>query len=1321
MSLLSKRSLRKRAAFKKSKSVSYEYTTDDLPSLRRKRTIAHKRLCKTLEIAVLATSDDTQRDLFFSYHHELKQIASNFEDAHFNILELLNDDDHEDNDLQDSFDETYFKIQSIYRNLVKSEVQSASPQVGSTTSNIRLPKIVLPNFSGNIKEWPEYFDTFNALIHNCESLSDTEKFHYLRSSLNGDALSVIKAFPLTHEHYSDAYQTLIKRYQNKRDLAFTCWKDLLNINFRFNNVSEFRKSLDLFEENLTILKTINLPIAHWDFILVYHILSRLDTKLRQGFEEQYSNVELPTYAQLRQFLLSKCEALVRDSHFSDSIKHIKPSPSNVSFSQVNKRSNVFHTLVTTSEKSDKSLDINNTTQFFKCSFCNEAHSISSCQAFIDKSIDERMSIANERNWCFNCLKSSHQLKNCHSVFSCRKCNRKHHTLLHCERSTELAPASSLLSTSHTNTTVLLATAIVQVKTASGQLLSFRALFDSGSQNNLITKSAVDALKLKPTKSTINITGIAESSASILGEVCCSIGAENSVLLDLDMLVISKICGDQPIAKLNTSDWSHIQSLRLADPGFDIPGHIDLLFGAGVFADSLRGCPIRGNLSQPTAFNSIFGWLLFGKTRISSHPGLQMPSSDDHNLISLEQRFKEKDSLPKSSSFTPEENACEQHFESTHCRNTSGEYSIHLPFKDNIEPVFEGSRTAALRRFYAIERRLSRDSELCQQYAEFMAYINSGHISLDSPNKVVLGKHYVPHHCFLRPESTTMRLRVVFDASTNDSLSRSFNGSQLIGPKLQPNILRIDSSKDHPNDQRILSFPLNTVTYDVSPFPDLTYRTLRQLLYDEEDSYPTAKAIILSDIFVNNLVTGFKNLNVDQRAKSQLISLLDKERFTPRKWVTNDNRLLADVLVEDRLAGDVDFDNSEPAPVKVLGLKWYPVADSFLFDIKSTSKQCTKRAMLSDLTRIFDLLGFLSPFTNLVKCLIQKLWVIDAAWDDRPPNYVLDEWIKCQHQLFHLNKLEIPRRLTSNKASSYLLHASCDSSESAYSAVIHLRITDDSDRVHILLIYSEACVAPLKTNYVPRLKPCAALLLYDLFNFVKETYSSRISIDSNSLWSDSIITLSWIRSPFSRWCTFGTNRVNHFQELIAIYCWYHFLSTENPTDICSRGQFPCEIRHSPLWWAELYMLTKPHKLWPSACDGISPEDQLLFEAETCNSSPLVLSAVGSEVSFFNSLLQRYSSLEKIVRIMGYIFRFITTIREPANANRYRFLNNSERSTALVQIVNHVRCVFAEQKITSFYVIRAVELLQIAPFSVRWLNCVYCQLTINSYSSFIIIIY
>ncbi|KAL0830739.1 hypothetical protein ABMA28_002867 [Loxostege sticticalis] len=1280
MSLLSKHT-RKSSSLKKSKSKSedFEYTAQDLPSLRRKRTIAIKRLNKALEIGQLARGDPSQRDLFLSYHHDIKTITAAFEDAHFSILEILDDATDADTSLQEKFDDTYYQIESIYRSLIRSEDAKQTKSVSSSL-NIRLPKITLPSFSGNIKQWPEYFDTFNALIHNSSSLTETEKFHYLVSSLSGDALSVVKAFPLTHEHYTSAYQALCARYKNKRDLAFACWREILNIEFKYKDAKEFRKSLDTFDENLSILKTINLPVQDWDFIIVYHILSKLNTEMRRSFEEKHSDIEFPTYNQLKLFLQSKCEALMRDTHFLELPK------SNTKPFQNKPKPSMSHALVAAYNESPTSTTNNKPSSYTKrCSYCNQSHSILSCSEFLKKSIDERIKTAEEKKWCYNCLKSSHQLKNCKSLFSCRTCKRKHHSLLHrecTEKPQQSVNSAALFSRSSSRSTVLLATAIVQVQDANGNMQSFRALFDTGSQSNFITESAVRRLQLVPNRTSASVCGLGEAFAPISGDVTCCVGTQNKICFKLNMNVIPKICSDQPIAELNSSRWSHIQSLTLADPSFDIPGPVDILLAADVFAESLLGQQIKGSQNQPTAFKSIFGWLLLGKTYLNSSTALltsSLSSNIDIELNSLVHRFWELDDVPKATSLTPEEQLCEQKFVAEHHRDTSGRYVVKYPFKDDSEPIFNGSREVALRRFYAIEKRLSTDHDLSSQYCEFMAdYIESNHMSLVPLDQMGTGKYYIPHHCVLRPDSTTTRLRVVFDASAKDRNAKSFNDSQLIGPKLQPDIFKILLhfreheivimadvrqmyrqiliSPEHREYQRILWRPsprddvreyrLNTVTYGVASSPYLACRTLRQLADDEGDAFPLAKQIVLSDVYVDDVVCGFDDFNVAQEAKTQLIKLFNLGHFQLRKWVSNDPKLLSDLPIEHHLQGSISLDHSEPSPLKVLGLKWDPSSDSFLFSVQPTHQTCTKRSILSELARIFDPLGFLSPITIQAKCLIQKLWILGVNWDETPPIEVVHSWASYTDQLPKLAQLRIPRKLTCPTSTSYELHGFCDSSEVAYGAVIYLRATDETGNIQVFFVCSKARVVPLKRIPLPRLELCAAVLLADLYKYVYDTYLAHIPIDSVFLWSDAAIVLSWLRSHSSRWTTFVANRVSHIQEITPPECWHHVSSKDNPADICSRGLFPSEILNNCLWWAGPDWLSKEKDSWPLHVVAVTQEDEEIIQAEARKSVVLVTGQGENENShILTDLTNRFSSLQKLLNVLSYIYPdgFIATLR------------------------------------------------------------------------------
>lgn len=86
----------------------------------------------------------------------------------------------------------------------------------SSGETLRLPMIQPPTFNGSLEDWSSFIDTFNALFHNNAQLNDVQRLHYLKSSVMGSAADIIKKFSITAEHYSVAYNELVRQYEKKR-------------------------------------------------------------------------------------------------------------------------------------------------------------------------------------------------------------------------------------------------------------------------------------------------------------------------------------------------------------------------------------------------------------------------------------------------------------------------------------------------------------------------------------------------------------------------------------------------------------------------------------------------------------------------------------------------------------------------------------------------------------------------------------------------------------------------------------------------------------------------------------------------------------------------------------------------------------------------------------------------------------------------------------------------------------------------------------------------------------------------------------------------
>lgn len=1325
---------------KGTKSKSFDeisLTVDDLPALRRKRTMALNRLRKTLEIAELAQKDTHNLDKFLTYYAELQKNVTNFESAHSDILSLIEDESENTEDVvRSTFDDCYFDVMCIYRKLFKTSDHTTQPSVTQFGDEVKvnLPKITLPNFSGNIKSWPEFYDIFNSMIHESKSLSDSERMQYLVSCLSGDALALIRTFPATGTYYQAAYKMLIDRYRDSRDLAFTCWKEMLNVNLKSKSPHDFRRTLDTFNENLTILTRLKLPTDQWDFILCYLLLSKLDPKLRCSFEQTPAASEFPTYDSLKSFLYTHCDALVRDNHFSNtenSQGFEKLRPSNKFHEAISKK----HSSVLLSNADDpttQSLSVcppervtlqgtepSPTVSSYKCSFCGEGHSIKYCKSFAQKSIQDRLEHAKKLNWCFNCLKSSHSLKDCKSIFNCQKCRKRHHTLLHLDKTdvpetesvtnTNTAPTCSqvsagMLTNDRDNHIILLSTAKIEIRDSSGQFQTFRALIDSGSQAHFITEQAATRLGLRRSSTARSIRGLGQSPTAVSGAIQLEIGTGRSPVFNVEALVLENICGKMPIMKLDTSRWKHLQHLTLADPECNVPGNIDVLLGAEVFSSLLLPGSVSGTSDQPSALNSIFGWLLMGNVGVTCNTELNsFFISDTDRLTDQVRKFWELDSLPGSpSKLTSEEERCEQLFQQTVSRTSSGRYIVNLPFKEELPfHDFPGSRDTALKRFHSLERKLAVDANLNSQYSEFMAdYLRSGHMSLVPIQEIKEGRYYIPHHCILRPDSATTKLRVVFDASAKDTRGVSLNDTLMTGQKLQTNIMDVlfrfrahfivftadvrqmyrqilvhEEDRDYQRifwrfnrSEPVQEYRLNTVTYGVSSAPFLACRTLKQLIQDEGSDLPLATNALLLDVYVDDVVSGARDLDNARRAKSEVIELFNRGNLELRKWASNHPDLLKDLPSEHCLTDCVSLDTESSSILKILGLKWNPSKDVFTFEVKPLNRTCTKRSILSELARIFDPLGFLAPLTFLAKCLVQRLWMLNVDWDDPPPAEILLKWECFSEQLTLLRSLEIPRCIAVSQVRRCQFHGFADSSEAGYGAVVYLRVVDIYENTHIFFICAKSRVAPTKRISLPRLELCAAVILADLLKYVKDVYSNFVPCCEMYAWSDSTVTLSWLRSPSYRWKTFVANRVSHIQETLPDVQWNHVPSRENPADIASRGQLPADLLNNSLWWAGPAWLLESPDEWPSSRTTELKEDPVSYDEERVNAL-----LVHIESSFIDELLAKHSSIKKTQRIIAYCRRFIHNTRNRNKESRPpdHFLTHTELHDALLVVVKHVQ--------------------------------------------------
>ncbi|XP_035232515.1 uncharacterized protein LOC118204289, partial [Stegodyphus dumicola] len=358
----------------------------------------------------------------------------------------------------------------------------------------------------------------------------------------------------------------------------------------------------------------------------------------------------------------------------------------------------------------------------------------------------------------------------------------------------------------------------------------------------------------------------------------------------------------------------------------------------------------------------------------------------------------------------------------------------------------------------------------------------------------------------------------------------------------------------------VTYRLKTVTYGTKSAPFLAIKCIKQVAYDEMHKYPEAAKAVLSDCYVDDVISGSSNLDSARELKNQLIQLFHSCGMTLHKWNSNSPELLDSPSTSSELSFSSKSDNV----VKALGITWNSQKDEFSFKVSIKEKSSyTKRDILSTIARLYDPLGLIGPVITKAKIFLQKLWVQKLSWDEPFFATISHEWQQIVSNLKAVENIKVNRCILSNHPSKISLIGYADASEAAYGAVVYLICVDEDHGSSSHLLASKSRVAPLKTLSIPRLELCACLLLAHLIS--KVSNSLKMHLDDIILCTDSTIALSWLKTSPHLLKTFVANRVSKIQRLVEPRHWKHVSSANNPADLISRGAYPHELVTSSLWW------------------------------------------------------------------------------------------------------------------------------------------------------------
>ncbi|XP_063980960.1 uncharacterized protein LOC135164493 [Diachasmimorpha longicaudata] len=571
------------------------------------------------------------------------------------------------------------------------------------------------------------------------------------------------------------------------------------------------------------------------------------------------------------------------------------------------------------------------------------HALFRCKKYKELPVDHRIKIAKQMVLCLNCL-NKHKQECRYS--RCSQYGEPHNSLLHSSAGTG-EPVSAM--TARLPSSQVMTAAVVNVINKSSSSEQCRVLLDTGASANFITEELATKLKLPRKPCVLPVGTLSEMATFTKGVVTATIKSRhNGFQKELSFLTVPRIADLIPTSFVRREALKIPANIRLADPDSYKPAPIDMLIGTGPTLSFL--CTGQIDLSYPGGpdlylHKTQMGWVIGGSIQVS-------PAARSIQCHHATPEFKlekvwEVEEVPKAKTHSIEKQQAVDHFKGHYTRDSTGKYTVALPFNSK-KNLLGNSYNMAFRRFQSLERKFSRDPELFKAYSDNIEeYLKFNYLTeVRDPSDT---GYYLPHHAVVKKNSLKTTVRVVYDGSAKTTTDISLNETLLVGPKLQKDIfwqvlhfrthlyaltgdiekmfLQFGVREEDRRYQRILwrnnsgrvaVYELNNVTFGLSSSPYEAVQCLQQLAEDEAQTFQVATRIVKQNMYVDDLLCGFDSRHDAKYARDEITQLLAQGGLTIKHWASNDPRLLQGLHAESI---HQKLQLNDEATLKTLGIYW----------------------------------------------------------------------------------------------------------------------------------------------------------------------------------------------------------------------------------------------------------------------------------------------------------------------------------------------------------------------------------------------------------------
>ncbi|KAL3991912.1 RAB6A-GEF complex partner protein 1 [Sarotherodon galilaeus] len=997
----------------------------------------------------------------------------------------------------------------------------------------RLPVPEPLTFTGDPLKFVEWSTCFRALIET--SCTDSaHKLFYLKKNIGGEPLCVLEGtFYQTFRGKLSSWPKIGPKESLKlgelSDFLISCKNAMPHV--------QGLKVLDDSEENQKIL----LKLPDW-------ATTRWNCYVTKLLDEEKA---YPGFAEFADFVAEEAHIACNPvsslfalkNTFEKPEKEQKRLKASVLVTSANVSKDVTATtMVQSNRKSKPNPSSTQNERQLECICCKQNHFIYKCEKFTAMPLEEKKQFIRDNNMCFACLRFGHISKNCRQRATCNVCRRSQPSPLHEDppqgdepetpsEEEHAATVSCTVRVGNNDCTSMIVPTLVY------------ALLDTQSSNTFIDQDICGKIQASTEPVKLKLTTMTDRCSIVPSQRVDGLrvrGYNSEKYIDLPPTYTQEYITSEKNSiptRETAKKWPHLLSIANEMPDLlDCP--IALLIGYDCARALKPREVIPGNDYGPYAIKTDLGWSILGANKpwkgsmeatVICHRVTvkELPSVTPASVIkALENDLL--DTNPKEGSVSQEDIEFLEMLNDNIHYNEEGHLEMPLPFRER--PELPNNKQLAMVRLKRLKGIMDKNPKYKEDYIKFM---NSVFEDGDA-------------------EEADGTSTVVFDCSAKHE-GISLNDHLLTGPDLINALVGVLCRfREH---QIAVMCDVEKMFHRFHVNPE--DRDLRFLWWKDGNTDTEPKDIShASAHFWSSIITGIWMddglISIDSvKEAKQLVreaqEVCAKGKLRLHKFACN-NKEIMNIIPETEQASnakDVSLNYSVIQMQSVLGVKWNIEADMFSFSVALKERPATRQGILATVASVYDPLGFLSLYILTGKQVLQEMCKRGVRWDDPIPPALEIKWKAWLSASFF------------GYQQQWL-----------WTMFIHHHIVAD-EKVHCALVMGKARVAATRLVTIPCLELTAAAVSAAVTNFLREELERKI--DKEFFWTDSKVTLGYIKNDARRFHVFVVNRVQKMRDSTNPKQWFYTESDKNPADHASRGLKVADLLSSN--W-----LTRPKFLW-----------------------------------------------------------------------------------------------------------------------------------------------